>query len=48
MLDQHVLNYEMILVGLAIGSVIGAVIAYKVQMTEMPQMVELEETDIYF
>ncbi|MDM3846524.1 MAG: NAD(P)(+) transhydrogenase (Re/Si-specific) subunit beta [Aphanizomenon gracile PMC638.10] len=41
MLDQQVLNYEMILVGLAIGSVIGAVIAYKVQMTEMPQMVGL-------
>ncbi|MFN7284947.1 MAG: NAD(P)(+) transhydrogenase (Re/Si-specific) subunit beta, partial [Dolichospermum sp.] len=34
-------NYEMILVGLAIGSVIGTVIAYKVQMTEMPQMVGL-------
>jgi NAD(P) transhydrogenase subunit beta len=29
------------LIGLAIGSVIGAVIAYKVQMTEMPQMVGL-------
>ena len=41
MLDQHVLNYEMILLGLSIGSVIGAVIAYKVQMTEMPQMVGL-------
>ncbi|MBJ7297405.1 MAG: NAD(P)(+) transhydrogenase (Re/Si-specific) subunit beta [Dolichospermum sp.] len=41
MLDQHVLNYEMILIGLAIGSVIGTVIAYKVQMTEMPQMVGL-------
>ena len=41
MLDQHVLNYEMILVGLAIGSVIGAVIAYKVEMTQMPQMVGL-------
>ena len=41
MLDQHVLNYEMILVGLAIGSVIGTVVAYKVQMTEMPQMVGL-------
>ncbi len=41
MLDQHVLNYEMILIGFAIGSVIGAVIAYKVQMTEMPQMVGL-------
>jgi NAD(P) transhydrogenase subunit beta len=41
MLDQHVLNYEMILVGLAIGSVLGAIAAYKVQMTEMPQMVGL-------
>ncbi|WP_414755751.1 NAD(P)(+) transhydrogenase (Re/Si-specific) subunit beta [Anabaena sp. CCY 9910] len=41
MLDQHVLNYEMILLGLAIGSGIGAIAAYKVQMTEMPQMVGL-------
>jgi len=41
MLDQHVLNYEMILLGLAIGSAIGAIVAYKVQMTEMPQMVGL-------
>ncbi|MBA3921740.1 MAG: NAD(P)(+) transhydrogenase (Re/Si-specific) subunit beta [Nostocaceae cyanobacterium] len=41
MLDQQVLNYEMILIGLAIGSVIGAIAAYKVQMTEMPQMVGL-------
>jgi NAD(P) transhydrogenase subunit beta len=41
MLDQHVLNYEMILVGLAIGSLVGIVVAYKVQMTDMPQMVGL-------
>ncbi|WGV24006.1 NAD(P)(+) transhydrogenase (Re/Si-specific) subunit beta [Halotia branconii] len=41
MLDQHVLNYEMILLGLAIGTGIGAIAAYKVQMTEMPQMVGL-------
>ncbi|MBD2626426.1 NAD(P)(+) transhydrogenase (Re/Si-specific) subunit beta [Trichormus variabilis] len=41
MLDQQVLNYEMILIGLAIGSVIGAIAAYKVQMTDMPQMVGL-------
>src|SRR5579883_1198714 len=41
MLDQQVLNYEMILLGLAIGSVLGAIAAYKVQMTEMPQMVGL-------
>lgn len=41
LLDRHVLNYEMILLGLAIGSAIGAIAAYKVQMTEMPQMVGL-------
>ena len=41
LLDQQVLNYEMILLGLAIGSVLGAIAAYKVQMTEMPQMVGL-------
>jgi H+-translocating NAD(P) transhydrogenase subunit beta len=41
LLDQHVLNFEMILLGLAIGSVLGAIAAYKVQMTDMPQMVGL-------
>ncbi|MEA5554679.1 NAD(P)(+) transhydrogenase (Re/Si-specific) subunit beta [Anabaena cylindrica UHCC 0172] len=41
LLDQQVLNYEMILIGLAIGSIIGAIAAYKVQMTDMPQMVGL-------
>jgi NAD(P) transhydrogenase subunit beta len=41
LLDRQVLNYQMILLGLAIGSAIGAIGAYKVQMTEMPQMVGL-------
>ncbi|MDJ0696149.1 NAD(P)(+) transhydrogenase (Re/Si-specific) subunit beta [Mastigocoleus sp. MO_188.B34] len=41
LLDQNVLNYQMILVGLAIGSVVGAVGAYAVKMTAMPQMVGL-------
>lgn len=41
LLDREVLNYQLILVALAIGSVIGVVAAYKVQMTEMPQMVGL-------
>ncbi len=40
-LDRQVLNYEMILVGLAIGSLIGAIAAQRVAMTEMPQMVGL-------
>jgi NAD(P) transhydrogenase subunit beta len=41
LLDQQVLNYEMILLGIVIGSVIGAIAAYKVEMTDMPQMVGL-------
>lgn len=41
LLDRQVLNYQMILVGLALGSILGAIAAYKVQMTEMPQMVGL-------
>ena len=41
LLDRQVLNYQMILLGLIIGSVLGAIAAYKVQMTEMPQMVGL-------
>jgi NAD(P) transhydrogenase subunit beta len=41
LLDQQVLNYQMILLGLLIGTLIGAIAAYKVQMTQMPQMVGL-------
>lgn len=41
LLNQQVLNYQMILLGLVIGSVIGAIAAYKVEMTDMPQMVGL-------
>lgn len=41
LLDRSVLNYPMILLGLMIGSVIGAIAAYKVEMTAMPQMVGL-------
>lgn len=41
LLDRAVLNYQLILLGLMIGSVIGAVAAYKVAMTDMPQMVGL-------
>ncbi|HEY9674902.1 MAG TPA: NAD(P)(+) transhydrogenase (Re/Si-specific) subunit beta [Chroococcales cyanobacterium] len=41
LLDREILNYQMILLALAIGSVLGAIAAYKVQMTEMPQMVGL-------
>lgn len=41
LLDRQVLNYEMILLGLVLGSLIGAIAAQKVAMTEMPQMVGL-------
>jgi NAD(P) transhydrogenase subunit beta len=41
LLDQQILNYEMILVGVLIGSALGAVMAQRVEMTAMPQMVGL-------
>ncbi|MBN8706135.1 MAG: NAD(P)(+) transhydrogenase (Re/Si-specific) subunit beta [Bacteroidetes bacterium] len=41
LMDRHIISYELIIAGLVIGSAIGAVLAYKVQMTAMPQMVGL-------
>lgn len=41
LLDREVLNYQMILLALAIGSGLGVIAAYKVEMTDMPQMVGL-------
>jgi len=37
--DQHVLTYEWIIIGIVIGSAIGSLMAMKVEMTGMPQMV---------
>ncbi|VAX24559.1 NAD(P) transhydrogenase subunit beta [hydrothermal vent metagenome] len=39
--DQHILTYEYIIIGIVVGSAIGATMAVKVQMTGMPQMVGL-------
>ncbi|MEM9215303.1 MAG: NAD(P)(+) transhydrogenase (Re/Si-specific) subunit beta [Cyanobacteria bacterium P01_F01_bin.150] len=39
LINQSVLNYSMILVGIIIGSIIGAIAARQVAMTAMPQMV---------
>ena len=39
--DKHIVSYQMIIVGLIIGSAIGTFLANTVKMTEMPQMVGL-------
>ncbi len=39
--DQQVLTYEWIIIGIIVGSAIGTIMALKVQMTGMPQMVGL-------
>ncbi|MCG8351495.1 MAG: NAD(P)(+) transhydrogenase (Re/Si-specific) subunit beta [Chloroflexales bacterium] len=39
--DHAILSYELILVGLVVGAAIGAVLALRIQMTAMPQMVAL-------
>ena len=39
--NQRILSYEMILLGIVIGGAIGAVLAVKIQMTEMPELVAL-------
>jgi len=38
---QKIVNYELIIIGLIIGSIVGAIFALKVEMTAMPQMVAL-------
>jgi len=41
LINQKILSYEMILVGLVIGGAIGAILAIKIQMTAMPELVAL-------
>ena len=41
LLDKEIISYELIIIGLVIGSAIGATFAIKVKMTGMPQMVGL-------
>ncbi len=41
LLDHEIISFGWIIIGLALGSVIGAVIAYRVKMTAMPEMVAL-------
>jgi len=39
LLDRSILSYEWIILGLVIGSLLGTILAIKVQMTSMPQLV---------
>jgi NAD(P) transhydrogenase subunit beta len=41
LLDKEIISYELIIIGVVIGSAIGATFALKVKMTGMPQMVGL-------
>ena len=41
LLDQHIVTFEIILAGVVVGSLVGAVLALKIRMTAMPQLVAL-------
>ena len=41
LINQKIVSFEMILVGLVIGAAIGTVLAKKIQMTAMPELVAL-------
>ena len=41
LVNKKVLTYEMILVGVVLGAAIGAILAIKIQMTAMPELVAL-------
>ncbi|MEJ2368809.1 MAG: NAD(P)(+) transhydrogenase (Re/Si-specific) subunit beta, partial [Acidobacteriota bacterium] len=41
LLDQHIVGYWVILAGLVVGSAFGVLLAVKIKMTAMPQMVAL-------
>ncbi len=41
LLDKNIVSYEIILAGVVVGSAIGALLAIKIKMTDMPQLVAI-------
>jgi len=41
LIDQRVVTFEIILAGIVVGAFVGAILAIKIQMTAMPQLVAL-------
>jgi len=41
LLDRNIISYEMIIIGFIVGGAVGAILAVKIEMTAMPQMVGL-------
>lgn len=41
LLDREILRYELIVIGIAVGSLIGTILARTIKMTAMPQMVAI-------
>jgi NAD(P) transhydrogenase subunit beta len=39
LLDQRIISYEVILAGMVVGALVGVILAYRVPMTGMPQLV---------
>lgn len=41
LLDQRIISYEVILAGMVVGALVGVILAYRVPMTGMPQLVAI-------
>jgi H+-translocating NAD(P) transhydrogenase subunit beta len=41
MAGHHIVSYQWIIIGIAIGAVLGSLVAYKAAMTQMPEMIAL-------
>jgi NAD(P) transhydrogenase subunit beta len=39
--DQHIISFELIIIGAIVGATVGTILAVKIKMTAMPQMVAL-------